>query len=514
MNQKHAKESLLEESPAERPKEGVIGRMPWLRASFFLLVVFFVSLPFTPIPEKLKDYAKELIVARRQASKAQAEKPRQEPVVDKVATGEKGAEPVIADPNPVEKIPSDTVKVIVPDKVVRTPVVHEIGTRGDMKRMSKGFTFDFELDAQNGGLASDERIDNKSYVAEYKLKVKLPKASQSIEQLSGVNSEIDHILPDLDKMLERSEVSDFYYQLYKNKMARLQRDALKLNELSTKHNFFDCETILNLKHAESGRRVLLMQADMDVVSDGSDGDRLAVMPDAIVNSTHYQPFTSYGWVKTSRTVNPMLAGWKKRIGNAKREIAERSTKADRRNWLESRLKMLERGVADMKSRSFLIAEYDPFIVMPVNMLKNRTDKYAARVGDYAVVIYGGKVYPAIVGDGGPTFKVGEASLRMAKQLNERSSPYSRPVSDLSVTYLVFSNSREKRAKAPDYKYWHEKCSELLAEIGGLGEGYELHQWEDLLATPEEEAEEASEGNEQVDGDEVTVPPVSDEPSGQ
>ena len=53
--------------------------------------------------------------------------------------------------------------------------------------------------------------------------------------------------------------------------------------------------------AGSGRGVFLLQAEMDVVSDGSDGDRLPVMPEEIVTSTNYQPFTSYGWRKTGST---------------------------------------------------------------------------------------------------------------------------------------------------------------------------------------------------------------------
>ena len=45
------------------------------------------------------------------------------------------------------------------------------------------------------------------------------------------------------------------------------------------------------------------------------------MPDEIVNSTHYQPFTSYGWPKKTKTPNPMVAGWEKRIGERLKEIA-------------------------------------------------------------------------------------------------------------------------------------------------------------------------------------------------
>ena len=80
--------------------------------------------------------------------------------------------------------------------------------------------------------------------------------------------------------------------------------------------------------------------------------------------------------------------------------------------------------------------------------------------------------------------MGEASLRMARELNNSASPYSRPVSDLTVSYVVFPGSREKKAGPPDYEVWRQKCHELLLEIGGLGNGYQLHQWTDLLPKPE------------------------------
>jgi hypothetical protein len=112
-----------------------------------------------------------------------------------------------------------------------------------------------------------------------------------------------------------------------------------------------------------------------------------------------------------------------------------------------------------------------------------SDAFAPKAGDYAVIAYANKVYPAIVGDGGPSFKVGEGSLRLAQELNAKASSYSRPVSDLKVSYLVFPGSREPERTAPDYTKWSQRCHELLGEIGGLGTGYELHTWEDLLAKP-------------------------------
>lgn len=447
--------------------------LPWLRASVFLIVLFAVIFPFTSAPERLKDYAKEVIQAQREADRVVMAEDEQEGEVHVV-------------PEPQLKL--EVAPVVVRPKTdveVYIPMEHFEGTKGDMVRMSQGFQFDYQLETIKGELASEEREDKQSYVAEYKLKVKLPKASTSVEELEKVNENIGEILPGLESLLETAKVSDFYYTLYENKVKRLERDALNLSKLLTKHNFYDCETMLNLTHKKSGQRMLLVQGDMDVVSDGSDGDRLPTMPEKIVNSTHYQPFTSYGWRKTGETANPMIAGWQQRVKNAELEIAQAGTTEDRKQWLKNRMQYLKRGIDDMKRRSFLVAEYDPFIVMPVNVLRSR-DAHAASPGDYAVVIFGDTLYPAIVGDGGPDFKVGEGSLRMAKELNSRASSYSRPVSDLTVTYLVFAGSREDPKSAPDYTKWHQRCSELLEGIGGIGEGYELHQWEDLLAPKVEE----------------------------
>jgi hypothetical protein len=255
-----------------------------------------------------------------------------------------------------------------------------------------------------------------------------------------------------------------------------------LNELLTKHNYYDCETMLNLQ-AANGRRVFFLQAEMDVVSDGSDGDRLPTMPDAIVNSTFYQPFTSYGWRKTGTVANPMVAGWELRIKKAETELAARTTTAARKKWLRDRIAYLKRGVQDMKYRSFLIAEHDPFIVVPVTILAAKNDPFAPKVGDFAVVVHEEKLYPAIVGDGGPTYKVGEGSLRMAKQLNPRALSNSRPVSDLKVSYVIFPGSADAERGPPDYAKWRQKCHELLNEIGGIGQGVSLFDWQDTLPKP-------------------------------
>ena len=89
------------------------------------------------------------------------------------------------------------------------------------------------------------------------------------------------------------------------------------------------------------------------------------------------------------------------------------------------------------------------------------------------------MYPAILGDAGPSYKVGEASLRLCNQIKDTGTPLARPVSDLAVTYLIFPGSADKERSAPDLDRWHARCSELLAEIG-VTNNAALHRWENIV----------------------------------
>lgn len=363
---------------------------------------------------------------------------------------------------------------------VRPP---EIGTVTDVRKLRSGIPFKTEVTTEMGGIASHERVDEASYTATYQLSVRIPTAAKTMTELESSSPELTKMLPGLPALVEKAEVSQWFGKLYENKAVRVRRDANSLNELLTKHNIYDCETMLHFQ-SPSGRKVFFLQADMDVVSDGSDGDRLATMSAEIVDSPNYQPFTSYAWPKKTPTPNPITVGWERRITAAQQELKAPATTAVRKTWLKDRIQYLKRGIDDLKNRSFLVADYDPFIVIPVNILASN-DAFAPKAGDYAVVAYANQLYPAIVGDGGPSFKVGEGSLRLAHELNAKASSYSRPVSDLKVSYLIFPGSRETERAAPDYAKWSQRCLELLGEIGGLGAGYDLHAWEDLLAKPVE-----------------------------
>jgi hypothetical protein len=99
-------------------------------------------------------------------------------------------------------------------------------------------------------------------------------------------------------------------------------------------------------------------------------------------------------------------------------------------------------------------------------------------GDYALVIFGNSIYPALVGDIGPNDKVGEASLRIAKEINTLSTPYNRPVSDLKVTYLIFPETADKPFGPPDLQKLQARCEALVKEIGGAS--VPLHHWENII----------------------------------
>ncbi len=434
--------------------KGFLARVWWLRAGLFFLVCFGILFPFTKT-------GKDAVRAWK--------RPQVREIVAKPAPKPEPA------PKP-KPIPKPVVK--------RIPTI-AVDADTNVRNTLKGFKLTYEAHFTEGEQASIERKRDDSYLANFSLDVTVPTPATTAEQLVGVNPHLSNMLPGLADLMRGAKVSPMYRKLYANKEARLRRDVLNLGSALTNHNFYDCETMLEITYPSTGRQVFLFQADMDVVTDGSDGDRLETMPDEVVNSTHYQPFTSYSWDKVTDKENPMLKGWEQRVRNAEAELALASTTDERKTWLRNRIKnTLQLGIEDMKQHSFLVAEHDPFIVISVDkIIAARRQEHIPGVGDYVAVVYKDKIYPAIVGDGGPTFKAGESSLRLAKEINPIASSYHRPVSTLGVTYIVFPGTAVKPRVAPDYDLWYEQCSMLLEDIGGLGAGYTLHRWEDTFPKP-------------------------------
>ena len=131
-------------------------------------------------------------------------------------------------------------------------------------------------------------------------------------------------------------------------------------------------------------------------------------------------------------------------------------------------------IDSLKRYSFLIGATDPYIVLPSGLGKADGGK----VGDHAVVVFGDRIFPAVVGDIGPSDIAGEASLRIAKEINALATPNNRPVSDLKVTYLIFPGTADTPAGPPDLDKIQARCEALLNEIGGAG--VPVHHWENII----------------------------------
>ncbi len=388
------------------------------------------------------------------------------------------------------------------------------GSFENLSSLAKGLYLRSKVNFIPGTTAAADRKDKRSYIATFSLDIVLPQAAKGPE-LARFNPELPNVLNDFDALMEGAKVSPWYHSLYLRKQNEVRKNAANLSRLIDRHNFYDTDTILELKAPKDGRPLLWLQADMDVVSDGSDGDRLARMPEAIVKSDHYQPSTSYRWKKRGKTPNPLLSPWEARLAAA--QTARKKATGAKKTACDERIDYAKRVIAELKNYSFLIAEYDPFIVLPLGIVNQKQAAYSPQFGDYALVIAGNKVFPAIVGDAGPRYKTGEASLRLAKAVNPKAGVYSRSVSDLSVSYLVFPGTAEPEKGPIDYDRLHARCRELLDSIGGLAPGAEFHEWDDQLkpapaptpdapgAVPEKAATEQKPGSDQKPSSEPSTP---------
>ena len=350
-----------------------------------------------------------------------------------------------------------------------------IGGKIDTGRLFSGITLHSTVEPTPGADATTERVDPESYVLELKLKARVPAANRTMEELAKVSPKLPELLPALASMFPAEPVSPLFGQLYDTKLRMLRENLSRLDLLLSRHNFFDCQTVLQLQHPQTHRKALLIQADMDVDADGSDGDRLPVGTGA---PTNFKPFTSFKWPKKTPQPNPYLAPTEEKLKRAEGELAAATTTADRKRDLRNAITQLRAEVATLKKYSFLIGMADPYIVIPGAFARERD---GAKTGDYALVIFGDGIYPAIVGDIGPNDKVGEASFRIAKEINSQSTPYNRPVSELKATYLIFPGTADAHFGPPDLEKLQTTCQKLVDEIGGAS--VPLHHWENIIPPP-------------------------------
>ena len=341
-----------------------------------------------------------------------------------------------------------------------------ISGKFDLSRLFNGITLRSEVETTSGAAASEERVDPMSYAIDLKLRARVPTPNRTVDELGKVSPDLGKLLPGLATMAKPEAVSPLFAQLYETKVRELRENLSRLDLLLSRHNFYDCQTVLALRHPETKRRALLFQADMDVDADGSDGDRV---PAGNGVSPTFKPFTSFRWGKKSNRPNPYLPGIEDRLRRV--ELEQRTATPERKRDLKNAATELRDEISAMKKYSYLIGTYDPFIVVPASFTKGSD---AAHVGDYAVVIAGSTIYPAMVGDVGPNDRVGEASLRIAKEVNGLSNPNNRPISELKATYIVFNGTADSSWGSPDLEKLQARCEALVKEIGGAS--VPLHHW--------------------------------------
>ena len=365
----------------------------------------------------------------------------------------------------------------VPFEVIATPTPAPtrpplITGKLDTAKLFNGITLHSTVETIPGSDATTERAEADSYVLDLKLQARIPSPNKTIEDLAKVSPQLPTLLPGVTTMLSSDPVSPFYAQLYDTKVRMLRENLARLDSLLSRHNFFDCQTVLQLQHPQTHRKALLFQADMDVDADGSDSDR---MPTGSGTPANFKPSTSYRWQKKTPEPNPYLSATENALKHAEAEFALSTTTPARKRDLRNVIAQLRAEVGTLKKYSFLIGATDPFIVVP-GAFTHGSDP--VKLGDYALVIFGNSIYPALVGDVGPNDKVGEASLRIAKEINTLSTPYNRPVSDLKVTYLIFPDTADKPFGPPDLEKLQMRCEALVKEIGGAS--VPLHRWESII----------------------------------
>ena len=358
----------------------------------------------------------------------------------------------------------------LPDKFVPNKLIN-------LADMFNGLRLKNQIEVTPRDFASKERKNEDAYTVSFQVNIRAPKPTATLEDLTAINAELPKLLPQLPLLMQTAKVSGFFHYLYDVKEKDIQIDITRLDKILSRHNYYDLETVLELEHPTTKQKALLIQGEMDVVSDGSDGDRMPTFDDYIAKSQFFQPTTSYAWPKVTKNPNPLLGKLESQLADAK-EKAKSGSKEEQRT-AKARMESLPKYITDLKTKSFLIAQEDPFIVIPLSMKSYQGfNAYAPGLGDYVVVIYENKLLPAIIGDYGPREKMGEASLRLCKEINPKSNSNSRPVEDLKISYLIFPNSADKPASQPNLAKWTQKCKELMDKMGGVGAGYAVHAWTD------------------------------------
>lgn len=339
----------------------------------------------------------------------------------------------------------------------------------DLVKMANGAVVEANIESSmSTNCALTTAITPEDYRLHLTLYLSIPKPATTLPELVAATPELQQALPNLEEMIPSSPqgqkiASPFFKKLFENKTKALQRQLSFLGQLFPKDSLYDCQTILALTNKKNGAHALLVQAIMNVNADGSDGDRNIPLEKL---SSCYQAQTNYRWTKRTERPNPNLQETQEQLAQLKLTTSTNTTLTlEQKSKLEEQTKVKEQTINELQHWSFLIGSADPFIVLPKFMLDS-TNGESATIGDYAVVLYQNKLYPAIVGDIGPSSKIGEASLRLCRAIDPRSGADHRPISSPHASYFIFQKSADFPMSAPNYAHWSDRCHQLWSSLGG------------------------------------------------
>lgn len=349
-------------------------------------------------------------------------------------------------------------------------------------RLFNGITLKSSVESTPSGESSLHlEKQPESYTLQLELHLLVPTPATTATNLLAATPELAELLPHLDDLLTNATASPDFATLFTHKEKNLRANLNTLQRLLPLDTLYDCQTILNLQNSSTSRRALLIQALMNVNADGSDGDR-NLDPDS--HSAFFQPQTNYRWPKATAHPNPCLHDTEQRLSVIEQKLADikegnsstNSVSEAETTRLLAAKSETKATLDELKHWSFLVGTADPFIVLPAFMFHG-TEGHP-EIGDYAVVIANGTLYPAILGDKGPNFKIGEASLRLCREIDDAATAETRPIDHPTVAYLVFPGSAEKPFSSPDYKHWSERCHALWKELGG-SDAASWQEWDSL-----------------------------------
>jgi len=174
----------------------------------------------------------------------------------------------------------------------------------DLSRLFNGIDIHSRTESGDSGTnALATAADPSSYLLELTLRIRWPKAGSTETDLLSATPELSSLLPSLGTLLKNSRLSPDFATLREKKEKSLQANLLSLQRLPYRDSLFDCQTILEINPGGEHPKALLIQAIMNVNTDGSDGDRNLPLEKL---SSLFQPQTNYRWPKASSRTNPCL----------------------------------------------------------------------------------------------------------------------------------------------------------------------------------------------------------------